>query len=165
MTIPLQRLREFEHTRPGPGQLSLVVARHQAATWPSADVTAYADHRSQLIHRMVDDTGVRVVSWGETDGPYPREVVELVVELVPAAIEALGLVLAAWIARPKRGQRVEPTAPPAPADTRVALPGVSLVRDDGSQLQITYRDGLKHQEIQRMVGAFLEGGSSDASPS
>jgi len=156
MTIPLQRLREFEHTTPGPGQISLTVARHQSAVWPSAEVTAYADHRSQLIHRLVDDTGVTVVSWGETDGQHPREVVEVVLAVVPAAIGALGVVLAAWISRPKRNEPLEPAGPKPPPDTNVALPGISLRRHDGTQLQVTYRDDLKPQEIQRLVGAFLE---------
>jgi len=126
MTIPLDRLRDFPHKTPGPGEISLAVARHQAERWPSPEVTAYAQHRAQLVHQLVDDTGVSVTSWGETDGEYPREVVEIVLALAVPLISSIGVVLAAWISRPSKAKRDvkpdRPKPPPTPRHCCLAFP-------------------------------------------
>jgi hypothetical protein len=155
MTIPLDRLREFPQTAPAAGQISIAFARHQAPVWPSPEVELYARHRSQLIHRLVDDTGVEVYSWGETDGAQPREVVEIVVALGPTLIATLGTVLTAWIVRRSKAVPVEPPGPPPPPDTNAVLPGVSILREDGARMQITYRDPLTAKESRELIDAFM----------
>jgi len=91
--IPLDRLRDFTLTTPEPGQISLAVARHQANSWPSDEVTAYAQDRSRLLYQLVDDAAIPVVSWGETDGRIPREVVQMVIGISGPIISAIGVVL------------------------------------------------------------------------
>ncbi len=161
MTIPLERLRAFEFTTPGPGEISLAVARHQAEGWPSSEVDAYAQHRAQLIHQLVDDTGVPVISWGETDGKIPREVVQVTLDLAVLAepiITSIGVVLAAWISRPrKRKGEVAPDRPKPPPDTNALLPGIAIKRHDGAEFMITYRDDLSNKEIQGLMTTFLKG--------
>lgn len=159
MTIPLERLREFALTTPDPGQISLAVARHEAPTSPSKEVDEYAKHRARLIHQLVDDTGVDVASWGEADGEYPREVVQVILDLPALAapiISSLGVVLAAWIGRPRgtsRHQELDRPAPPK--DTDALLPGFTLRRHNGDELSVTYRDELSHEQIQQLVTTFL----------
>jgi hypothetical protein len=143
MTIPLERLRDFPHTVPGPGHISLAVARHQASSWPSSEVNAYAEHRAALLHMLVDESEVAVDSWGETDAAYPREVVEIVLGLGPTVIATFGAILAALISRPRKAEPVLPMGPKPPPDTDVTLPGIAVLRPDGARLSITYRDGLK----------------------
>jgi hypothetical protein len=157
MTLPLRRLREFELTRPGPGQISLAVARHEATTWPSKQVSAYARHRARLLHELVDETGMPVVSWGETDGEVPREVVEVILEMVPL-VSSIATLMAAWVSRPRKANReAPPERPDPPPDTQVLLPGIAARRHDGAELRITYRDGLSEKAIQAMVTEFLAG--------
>lgn len=163
MTIPLERLRDFPHTVPGPGHISLAVARHEAPSWPSPEVNAYAEHRAALLHMLVDESEAAVDSWGETDGAYPREVVEIVVGLGPAVISTFGVVLAALISRPRKAEPALPTGPEPPPDTNVALPGIAVLRPDGARLSITYRDGLKPAEINRLLTEFLAGALPDQS--
>jgi hypothetical protein len=152
MTIPLDRLRDYPQTVPGAGQVAIAFARHQAPRWPSPDVEAYARHRSQLIHELIDDTGVTVESWGETDSAYPREVVEIVVELGPTLIATLGTVLTTWILH---GKKAKPTGPPPPRDTTAALPGVSILRPDGARLQLTYRDQMTAKQSRELIDSFM----------
>jgi hypothetical protein len=64
MTIPLDRLRTFEGTPPPHGHISIAVARHQASTWPSPEVEEYAKERAEVLHRLVEEWGVPVTSWG-----------------------------------------------------------------------------------------------------
>jgi len=162
MAIPLDRLRDFPLTTPGPGEVSLAVARHQAAYWPSPEVYAYAQHRAQLIHQLVEDTGVDVISWGETDGKYPREVVQVILGLSVPLISSVGEVLAAWINRPRKPKgEVWPDRPKPPADTNALLPGIVIKRHNGDELSITYRDGLSNKELVKMVTAFLGGAVSE----
>jgi hypothetical protein len=157
MTIPLDRLRDFELTPPGPGEISIAVARHEAAVWPSPEVFAYAQHRAQLIHELVEDTDVRVVSWGETDGNEPREVVEVIVAVAPAVISSVAAFLAAWVSRPRRAQReTEADAPMRPQVAESPLPGIRIRRNTGDELHITYRDGLSNKEILGLVKTFLD---------
>lgn len=159
MTIPLDRLRDFPQATPAEGQIAIAFARHQAARHPSPEVDAYAAHRAQLVHQLVDDSGVTVVSWGETDGAYPREVVEIVVAVGPTLIATLGGVLTTWIVHRGKGkpaeQTVDPPAPPPPPDTRAALPGVSIRRADGARLQITYRDGFTAKQAHEVIDTFM----------
>lgn len=157
MTIPLDRLRDFPQTVPAGGQISIAFARHQAPGWPSAEVEAYARHRSQLIHRLVDDSGAQVQSWGETDGTQPREVVEIVVALGPTLIATLGTVLTAWIVHRNKAVPVEPLGPPPPPDTNAVLPGVSILRADGARLQITYRDPFTAKQSRELIDSFMAG--------
>ncbi|MGH4009132.1 MAG: hypothetical protein ACRDTH_13420 [Pseudonocardiaceae bacterium] len=158
MTIPLQRLRDFELTTPGPGEISLAVARHEAEAWPSPEANAYAQHRAQLIHQLVDDTGVPVISWGETDSKSPREVVQVILELGPTLISSIGVVLAAWIIRPPKPRgEVELDRPKPPPDTNALLPGIAIKRHNGDKLMITYRDSLTNKEILGVVTIFLDG--------
>lgn len=166
MTIPLDRLRDFPFRAPGEGEISLAIARHQAAQWPSPEVTAYARHRSQLVHQLVEDTGVSVSSWGETDGEYPREVVEIVLALTLATIPAVATILAAWISRrPRKTETVEPDRPKPPADTAALLPGFSIRRSNGDELTMTYRDGLSNKEALQLATVFLRGAVTDGSTS
>ena len=159
MTIPLERLREFELATPRPRQISLAVARHQAPIWPSDDVNEYAKHWSRLVHQLVDDTGVEAAAWGETDGKYPREIVEVILDLPALAapvISTLGVVLAAWISRPRRAsQHQQPDRPPPPRDTDARLPGFTLKRYNGDELRVTYRDEMSNKQIPHLVTAFL----------
>lgn len=161
MTIPLERLRDFPHTVPGPGHISLAVARHQASSWPSSEVDAYAEHRAALLHMLVDESEVAVDSWGETDAAYPREVVEIVLGLGPTVIATFGVVLAALISRPRKAEPVLPIGPKPPPDTDVALPGIAVLRPDGARLSLTYRDGLKPAEINGLLTDFLAGALPD----
>jgi hypothetical protein len=176
MTIPLQRLRDFELTTPGPGEISLAVARHEAQAWPSPEADAYAQHRAQLIHQLVHDTGVQVISWGEIDSKSPREVVQVILELGPALISSIGAVLAAWIIQPPKPRgEVELDRPKPPPDTNALLPGIAIKRHNGETLMITYRDSLSNKEILRIATIFLDGavdnnqrgidGQQDSSPS
>lgn len=158
MTILLQRLRDFELTTPGPGEISLAVARHEAEAWPSSEADAYAQHRAQLIHQLVDDTGIPVISWGETDSKYPREIVQVILLLGAALISSIGVVLAAWINRPPKPKgEVEFDRPKPPPDTNALLPGITILGHNGDKLMITYRDNLSNKEILGVVTTFLEG--------
>jgi hypothetical protein len=160
VTIPLDRLRDYPRTSPPEGQVTIAFARHQAQHWPSAEVEAYAQHRSQLIHQLVDDTGVTVASWGETDGAHPREVVEIVVAVGPTLIATLGSVLTAWIVHRGKAKPVaSPAGPPPPRDTTAALPGASILRADGARLQLTYRDPLTAKESIKLINTFMAGAS------
>lgn len=156
MSIPLDRLREYPQRWPDPGQVSLAFARHQAASWPSPEVVQYARQRSDLIHQLVDDTGVPVVSWGQTDGDHPREVVEIAVVVVPAVISALSVVLAALISRPPRSRSGTPAVPAPPPGMETALPGIAVRREDGAVLQLTYRDHIPRREAEKQIRAFLD---------
>lgn len=158
MTIPLDRLRDFEQRVPPRGEVSLAVARHQASRWPSPEVDGYARERARLIHQLVDETGAEVISWGETDGDHPREVVEVILALGPALLAGLATVLAGWIARPKK-PTVAPRAgsqDPAP-ELDATLPGIALRRSDGAVLRLTYRDQLPDREVQRIISEFVAG--------
>jgi hypothetical protein len=124
-------------------------------------VNAYAEHRAALLHRLVDESGVVVDSWGETDATYPREVVEIVLGLGPTVIATFGAVLAALISRPKKAEPVQPTGPRPPPDTNVALPGIAVLRPDGARLSITYQDGLKPAQIAGLLTEFLAGALPD----
>lgn len=89
MSTVLDRLRD-EFVTPGDGQITLAVARHEAETWPSPLVGEYARQRAHLVHGLADDVGAPVVvSWGETDGPRPHEVVEVVPALSQAIVPAV----------------------------------------------------------------------------
>lgn len=155
MTIPLDRLRDFPLATPEPGQISFAVARHEAEFWPSDEVTAYAQDRSRLLHQLVDDAGIQVESWGETDGPIPREVVEMIIAISGPIISAIGVVVAAWIGRTRKAKEADLVAPKPPPETNAALPGMTFKRPDGAELMITYRDQLSAKEIQRVVTDFL----------
>jgi hypothetical protein len=157
VTIPLDRLRDFPQRVPEHGHVSVAFARHQAATWPSPEVLEYARHRSALIHDLVDGTGVSVVSWGETDGDHPREVVEIVVVVIPAVISAVSVILAALISRPPKGRSGDASAPTPPPGLETALPGIAVRREDGAVLRLTYRDRIPRREAEKQIRQFLEG--------
>lgn len=159
MTIPLDRLRDFELTTPGPGQISIAVARHEAANWPSPEVDAYARHRAQLIEKLVEDTQVRVVSWGDTKGPVPREVVEVILAVATIVVPGVSTVLAGWLSRPRRDDEdPQPGAPKPPANAMTPLPGITIKDPRGKELHITYQDGRSRKEILEVVKAFLHEG-------
>lgn len=167
MTYPLKRLSEWQFTAPGPGQISLAVARHEAPAWPSPEVYAYAGHRSELLHQLVDETGAPVVSWGNTDGEHPQEVVEIVLAIAMIVVPAAVTLITAWIARPRKTkdkttEQPAPERPAPPPDTDVLLPGIAMKRHDGTELRITYRDNLSNKEILRLVETFLEGAVEQA---
>lgn len=153
MTIPLARLKEFELTRPEPGSIALAIARHQAATWPSPEVTAYAQQRAHLVHKLVDETGVSFVSMGELDSPYPREVVQVILAIAPGLIAAVGTVLAAWLSRPSKRKTYDDVKVPLEAPTQ--LPGIAIRRPNGDVLTITYRDDLSEEVIRDTISTFL----------
>ncbi len=157
MTIPLDRLRDFALTTPGPGQIALAVARHEAAVWPSPQVDAYARHRAQLIHDLVDRSGMRVVSWGETDMPYPREVVEVILEAAQVVVPSVAQLLAAWFSRPPKTRGPTEGDQPEPPRGQPLLPGVAIKRPDGAELTITSRDGLSPEEIGSILTEFMGG--------
>jgi hypothetical protein len=158
MHIPLDRLKHFELATPGPGQISLAVARHEAATWPSREVEAYARHRAQLIHELIDDTGTRVVSLGDTDASIPREVVQVILETAAPLVSSIAALVTAWVGRPRKGgSSAGGDTPEPPPDTQVMLPGIKVKRHDGAELLITYRDGLSNKAIESIMTQFLEG--------
>jgi hypothetical protein len=158
MTEPLDRLRDLKLATPGPGQISLAVARHAAPTWPSPEVHAYAQHRAHLIHELVDDSDIKVVSWGETDGAYPREVVEVILETAQIVVPSIATLVAAWLSRPRKGDATAVRqGPKPPRDAQTLLPGIRVKRHDGAELMITYRDGLTNKAIRRMIKEFLDG--------
>lgn len=58
--------------------------------------------RARLLHTLVDAVDVEVVDWGDTDGAYPREVVEIIAALGSAGVfTALVQVFRSWIERSK----------------------------------------------------------------
>jgi hypothetical protein len=117
--------------RPDENQIALVVARHQARLWPSAELADYAQQRSRLLHSLADDLGIQVVSWGEIDGTIPREVVKVVLDLSQVIVPSLATVLAAWIMRqPRKVELAEESGDPKPAMGHI----VSVARVGESRL-------------------------------
>ncbi len=164
MTIPLDRLRDFPLTTPGPGQVAMAVARHAAAVWPSPELYAYAEHRAALIHELIDVEGIPVVSLGETDGAHPREVVEVIFDTAQIVVPSVATLLAAWISRPsKRDRAAKPRLPdPPPRNAPTPLPGIKVKRSDGAELMVTYRDGQSGETIRKLVTDFLADAVPDA---
>jgi hypothetical protein len=160
MTVPLDRLRALQLTQPGPGEITLGIARHEAPVWPSPEVSAYHNYRAELVDALVSETGVVVTSPGETYEAHPREVVELILAVAPAIVTTVGTVIAAWLSRSKPVKegvtQHTPTAPPPPPQNApTLLPGVAIKRHDGQELRIAYTDGLTDAEILNLVSAFL----------
>lgn len=142
MSITLQRLHEFEQETPDRGLISIAIARHQAQVWPSPEVDAYARERSLLVHRLVDDLGIRIVSWGETDGAYPREVVEIIVPLAAALVPILGEMLIDWLKE-------------RPRKNKPSVPGIKIMRSDGAILEVTYVTREDKNKMTELVVDFL----------
>ena len=167
MTVPLDRLRDFPLTTPGPGQIAMAVARHETAVWPSPELYTYAKHRAALIHELMDVEGIAVVSLGETDGAYPREVVEVIFDTAQIVVPSVATLLAAWISRPSKRNRApkvqQPDPPPRNAPT--PLPGIKVKRNDGAELMVTYRDGQPDETIRKVLTDFLTDAVQDAPPS
>ena len=156
MTIPLSRLRTWPLTTPDTGQITIAVARHEAESSTDTIIGEYAKHRAQLLHQLVDGSGVLVTSWGETDIKYPREVVEIILVVSPPLIAAIAVVLAAWISRPRtQNTKTEEDRPKPPPSTDVLLPGIAIKRPDGAELRLTYRDGLSNRAVTKLITEFL----------
>ena len=154
MTITLERLKTFEATVPAPGQISIAAARHNAQTWPSPELNAYAKERSDVLHRLVDDWGAPVTSWGNTNKDYPSEVVEVVVPIVAAMIGAVGPGLMSAIASRSKGKN-EPS-----------IPGFKITNSRGETLEHTFEDrkGNTDKEMLELLTAFLTRSAADGTP-
>ena len=60
------------------------------------------EERARLLHSLADAVDVDIVDWGDTDGDYPREVVEIIAVLGSAGVfTALVQVFRSWIERKK----------------------------------------------------------------
>lgn len=151
MTIPLTRLRDFPSATLQSRQIALVVARHEAQTWPSPEVNVYAEQRALLLHEMVDASDVSVASWGDTDSNYPREVVELIVGLSGPIISVIAQAIVDWL----RKRRASEITMPLPGGQHSLLPGIRVQRPDGATLLITVRDGVIDATTERTIVAFL----------
>lgn len=150
MSITLRRLVEDPIEPPPAGRVTIAVARHDAEVWPSPEVDEYARQRARLLHGLDDDPGVRVVSWGETDGAIPREVVQVIVDLSQAVLPSVAAVLAAWISvRPRKRKDRGDTSEPS-------VPGLVVKRADGARLEVTYRTEPRKKERERLLRAFLD---------
>jgi hypothetical protein len=159
MSIVLDRLRA-PFPQPGQGQITLAVARHEAEVWPSPLLAEYAQQRSQLLHGLADELGVRITSWGETDGPIPREVVQVILELSATIVPSLASVLAAWITvRPRKvNAQIARQSPGSSAiGGQASVPGFVVVRPDGARLEITYRTAPSKRERLATLTTFLNG--------
>jgi hypothetical protein len=145
MSITLDRLKDYECQVPDRGQISLAVARHQSQVWPSEETYEYARERSVLLHRLVDDLGVKPITWGETDKQYPREVVEIVVPIVAALIPVIGDALMMMLQERSKGKE------------NPSVPGFTMTRSDGAKLIVTFPDGKRgrRKEMLRVITAFM----------
>ncbi|MBO3745217.1 hypothetical protein J5X84_03990 [Streptosporangiaceae bacterium NEAU-GS5] len=139
---------------PDEGHITLAVARHAAERWPSPEVAEYAAQRSRLLHKLVDDLDIAVASWGETDGAYPREVVQVILDISQIAIPSLASVVAAWITvRPRK-----PREDAGQQHETDSVPGWVIIRPDGARLELTYRSELSKKEQLRLIALFLKDG-------
>lgn len=128
----LDALRNHPVERPNAGQVRVLVARHAAPTWPSPEVEQMARARATAIHQLDGLDGVEVIDWGETDGQFPREVVDVLLQLASTIVPALATVLAAWVTT-RRGS----------SDTRedgTPVAGIRVVVPSGREVVLTYRD-------------------------
>jgi hypothetical protein len=114
----------------------IVLRIHRPWTEQFEDVegrTRFHHERAKMLHGLVDALGVEVKDWGETDAPYPREVVEVVVAVASAAVAAaVAEVIKAWLER-RRAREVE------------------LVRPNGTTISVR---GMSQEELSQL-GAIL----------
>jgi hypothetical protein len=155
MSLTLSRLRESFPPAPAEGLLTLVVARHEAEIWPSPAVSEYAYQRSQLLHGLADDLAVPVISWGETDGPIPREVVTVIIDVSQIVVPAITTVLAAWITSRPRKLKKRSVDPSVPGVSQASVPGIVIVRPDGARLEITGRTSPDLEGRLKILTKFL----------
>lgn len=145
MTIPLDRLKEFEAQVPETGHVSIAVARHQAEGWPSPELFEYAKERSEVLHGLLDNVNPPVVSWGGTDKEHPQEVVEVVVPLVSALIGVIGPGLLAAIANRSKGKG------------KPSVAGFKVTNSCGDTIEATFKDrsGGTNKEMLEAITTFL----------
>jgi len=89
--------------------------------------------RSRLLHGLVDALGIDVEDWGETDGQYPREYVEIAVTLASAAVGgAVAEVVKYWL-------------------TSRSVREVELVKPDGSTISVRGMSPEERAALGRML--------------
>ena len=153
----IDAFRAFPMKRVLHGQLSFVVARNIAEVWPSQEVFNKAAERSRLLHQLPDIDGVEVVDWGETDGEYPREVVEVIIAvlaspLLAAAAKGIADVVSAWLTSDRRSRRNDQPNADGKLDTVLA---VRITKPDGTKIELTIRDDKSVQQHREMIEGFL----------
>jgi hypothetical protein len=95
--------------------------------------TRFHGERARLLHGLAEALDIEVKDWGETDGEYPREVVEIVIAIASAAVSAaVAEVVKAWFERGK-------------------VRDVEIVRPNGTTISVR---GLSTQEMAGL-GALL----------
>jgi hypothetical protein len=151
MSITLERLKTFETTNPAPGQISIAVARHDAEVWPSPEVNEYARERAEVLHRLVDEAEVPVISWGNTDNKYPSEVVELLIQILGPMAAAIAPLLMNAIASKSKGK------------DKPSIPGFRLTNSCGETMETTFKDsdGKADEKILAVITAFLTRSAAD----
>lgn len=79
---------------------TLTLAIHRPWTETFSDVDGRkALHlaRAEMLHTMAKDLDLNIISWGDTDGEYPREVVEIVITVASTLIaEAISAYIKEW---------------------------------------------------------------------
>ncbi len=79
-------------------EITLVVYRPWTERYEDeAGRLALHRQRSSLLHGLVDALQLEVKDWGETDATYPREVVEIILGLVPVVVPAVASIINTWI--------------------------------------------------------------------
>jgi hypothetical protein len=159
--LPLEALHDWQFSSLEKDQFAIAVARHEAPFWPSPEIPGYAKQRSLLLHRLVDDHDINVVSWGQTD-ESPREVVQVILQVAQIVVPTVATVLAAWIARPRLSKPADNTvdASATGANVGASVPGFAIGRDDGARLEVTYKTMPGEEELHQLLSAFLSRESS-----
>jgi hypothetical protein len=159
----LEEFREFPASDLEHGQLSLVVKRRWVEDF-ERDVADAASARSRLIHQLPTIAGVQVTDWGATDDSRAHEIVEVLLEVIPAALSAAAAIISAWFASDlhRRPVRRAPTSTSASSSPPVtdAIPhdGVAAVRitkPDGSSLELLSDTALPTDGLLDMIDRFL----------
>jgi hypothetical protein len=144
----IRRLEELTAIPPV-GAITLAVGRHLTEGYMTPEMLRAHRDRARLIHAMVDDMSLDVLSWGTTDREDPpNEIVDVIVAVLPSLIAGIAAVLASWIGSPRA------KSAPDDAEPRTVL-GIAIRRSDGEQRTWTYRGPLGEDALRESIEAFL----------
>jgi hypothetical protein len=157
----LEEFRAFRASALASDQISLVVKRRWVEDY-ERDVVAAGAERSRLIHRLPELDGIRIVDWGATDDSRPREIVEVLLVVLPAAISAAATLLGAWFMRDRqhpltaadmsRARQAMLDRSPGESDSVAA---VRITKPDGTTLELLRESAVSAPEVAELVVRFL----------
>ena len=144
----LRTLRD-EIPLPPQGAVTLAVARHTTPTYPHPDLPRRHRERSAAIHALIDEAGLEVTDWGQTDSDTPREIVDVIVPIVTTAIPAVASILAAWVSVRGAGRkgRDKDTAP---------VLGFAIQTADGSRIEFTYKNTEEYERVVASIEKIMK---------